>query len=142
MDKTKKHTSSAQKRRNQERFGNAELVLKDEMQTYGMVLRALGDRRFQCKCSDGRERTCKICGKLRRRLSVQLHDILLISLRPDEENKADIIQKYQPEEVHELKKLGEFTDRDFAVEGEDLDATQVPVDDLDVIWTNDEIDDI
>jgi translation initiation factor 1A len=142
MGKTKKHASMAQKRRNQERLNNAELVLKDEMQTYGMVLRALGDRRFLCKCSDGKERTCKIRGKFRGRLYIQLHDILLISLRPDEPDKADIIQKYRPEEVHELKKIGEFTDRDFAVEGEDAVVTPLPVEDVDVVWTNEEIDDI
>jgi translation initiation factor 1A len=140
MGKTKKHASMAQKRRNQERLNNAELVLKDEMQTYGMVLRALGDRRFHCKCADGKERQCKIRGKFRGRLYIQLHDILLISLRADEPDKADIIQKYRPEEVHELKKLGEFTDRDFAIEGDETAAA--PVEDGDVVWTNEEIDDI
>jgi translation initiation factor 1A len=142
MGKTKKHASLAQKRRNQERLNQSELVLKDEMQTYGIVLRNLGDRRFLCKCSDGQERTCKIRGKFRGRLYVQIHDILLISLRPDEPNKADIIQKYRPEEVHELKKLGEFTDRDFAVDGEDATAAQAPVADGDVVWTTEVIDDI
>jgi translation initiation factor 1A len=144
MGKTKKHASLAQKRRNQERLHASELVTKDEMQTYGMVLRNLGDRRFLCKCSDGAERTCKIRGKFRGRLYVQLHDILLISLRPDEPMKADIIQKYRPEEVHELKKLGEFTERDFVVEGEEAGGAQAgPGDaDTDVVWTTEEIDEI
>jgi translation initiation factor 1A len=142
MGKTKKHASMAQKRRSQERLNNPVLMLKEEMQTYGMNLRALGDRRFLCKCSDGRERTCKIRGKFRGRLYIQLHDILLISLRPDELDKADIIQKYRPEEVHELKKLGEFTDRDFAIEGDDVAVTPIQPDDTDVVWTNEGIDDI
>jgi hypothetical protein len=76
-----------------------------------------------------------------RRVWINRND-LRFSLRPDEPDKADIIQKYRPEEVHELKKLGEFTERDFAVEGEDAAAAQGPVDDLDVVWTNEEIDDI
>jgi translation initiation factor 1A len=142
MGKTKKHASMAQNRRNQERLNNAELVLKDDMQTYGMVLRALGDRRFQCKCSDGKERTCKIRGKFRGRLYIRLHDILLIALREDEPDKADIIQKYRPEEVHELKRIGEFTDRDFAIEGDESVIAALPADDADVVWTNEEIDEI
>lgn len=141
MGKTKKHASMAQKKRNMERMKNSELVVRDDMQTYGMVTRALGDRRFHCICSDGKERQCKIRGKFRGRLFVQLHDILLISLREDEPDKADIIQKYRPEEVHELKKMGEFTDRDFQIEGEE-GVTVGPDDDGVIVWTNDDIDKI
>ena len=138
MGKTKKHASMAQKKRNQERLKNTELITADDMQTYGMVLRALGDRRFLCMCSDGKERQCKIRGKFKGRLFVAIHDVLLISLREDEPEKADIIQKYRPEEVHELKKLGEFTDRDFQVEGEENEVQ--PDDDGGIVWTNEEID--
>lgn len=139
MGKTKKHASLTQKKRNQERLKNTELITADEMQTYGMVLRALGDRRFLCMCSDGKQRQCKIRGKFKGRLFIVVHDILLISLREDEPEKADIIQKYRPEEVHELKKLGEFTDRDFQVEGEEAVVENVE-DDGGIIWTNEEID--
>lgn len=128
----------AQKKRNQERLKNTELITADDMQTYGMVLRALGDRRFLCMCSDGKERQCKIRGKFKGRLFIAIHDVLLISLREDEPEKADIIQKYRPEEVHELKKLGEFTDRDFQVEGEENEVVQD--DDGGIVWTNEEID--
>lgn len=138
MGKTKKHASMAQKKRNQERLKNTELITADDMQTYGMVLRALGDRRFLCMCSDGKERQCKIRGKFKGRLFIAIHDVLLISLREDEPEKADIIQKYRPEEVHELKKLGEFTDRDFQVEGEENEVVQD--DDGGIVWTNEEID--
>jgi translation initiation factor 1A len=137
MGKTKKHASMAQKKRNQERLNNAELILKDDMQCYAMVLATLGDRRFKCKCSDGKERLCKIRGKFRGRLYIQLHDILLVSLREEEPEKADIIQKYQPQEVHELKKLGQFTDKDFQLEGEENNEKDDPAG---IIWTNENID--
>ena len=130
----------AQKKRNQERLKSTELITADEMQTYGVVLRALGDRRFQCMCKDGKERQCKIRGKFKGRLFVQIHDILLISLREDEPEKADIIQKYRPDEVHELKKMGEFTDRDFQLEGDDTVLQQD--DDGTIVWTTEDIDKI
>ncbi|OHT00912.1 hypothetical protein TRFO_32302 [Tritrichomonas foetus] len=62
----------------------------------------------------------------------------MISLREDEPDKADIIQKYRPEEVHELKKLGEFTDRDFQLEGDETNLQQD--DDGTIVWTNEDID--
>lgn len=131
----------SQKKRNQARLNNAELVLAEEMQTYGMVTKSLGDRRFLCKCSDGPMRQCKIRGKFRGRLYVQLHDILLISLREDEDDKADIIQKYRPEEVAELKKQGEFTDKSFAIADGD-DQMAAPAEDGDIVWTNEDIDNV
>ena len=119
MGKTKKHASVTQKKKNNERLKNNELIVaEDEMQTYAMVTKALGDRRFQCQCKD---------------------DILLISLREDDDEKADIIQKYRPEEIHELKKMGEFEDRDFNTEDDEIQNTVLVED---VVWTNDEIDKI
>jgi initiation factor 1A len=151
MGKTKKHASLAQKRRNQERLNNQDLNLADEMQSYAMVVKKLGDRRFQCKCSDGKTRICKIRGKFRGRLVIQVHDILLLSLRSeegesgskDEFEKADILQKYRPEEVHELKKLGEFSERDFQLEpGEELGTVEAAVDDDGggIVWTQEDIE--
>lgn len=140
MGKTKKHASMAQKKKNQARLTNSELITADEMQTYAMVMRALGDRRFHCQCSDGQERQCKIRGKFRGRLYIQVHDILLVSLREDEPEKADIIQRYRPEEVHELKKIGEFTDKDFALEGDEQTIAQT--EEGDIIWTNADIENV
>lgn len=140
MGKTKKHASVTQKKKNNERLKNNELIVaEDEMQTYAMVTKALGDRRFQCQCKDGKTRQCKIRGKFRGRLYITLHDILLISLREDDDEKADIIQKYRPEEIHELKKMGEFEDRDFNTEDDEIQNTVLVED---VVWTNDEIDKI
>ena len=142
MGKTKKHASMTQKKKNQERMKSTELVLAEEMQTYGCVTRALGDRRFECQCKDGQLRQCKIRGKFRGRLFVSVHDILLISLRENEDEKdkkADIIAKYRPDEIHELKKLGEFTDKDFTIEGE----TEVAADTEGlIVWTAEDINNI
>jgi len=137
MGKTKKHASMAQKKKNQERMKSTELVTAEEMQTYAMVTKALGDRRFECQCADGKLRQCKIRGKFRGRLFVQVHDILLISLRENDDLKADIIQKYRPEEVIELKSLKEFSDKDFVVEGET--EGNVEGDSL-IVWTTNDID--
>jgi len=152
MGKTKKHASMAQKKRNQARLNSGPLVLKDTMQTYGMVIRSLGDRRFHCMCCDGVERQCKIRGKLRGRLYLQIHGIVLISLREELEDaprrddiggvkkyaKADILQRYQVEQVHELKRLGEFTDHDFAMEGDEQTVTRD--EGGDIIWTKEDIE--
>ena len=135
-----KHATLTQRKKNQERLKSSELVTADEMQVYGMVTRSLGDKRFECICNDHVTRQCKIRGKFRGRLFVNVHDILLISLREEEDDKADIIQKYSPDEVHELQKMGEFTDRDFQTETDEAEGGPAPNDDGLIVWTTEDID--
>ena len=136
-----KHATLSQKKKNQERLKSTELITADEMQVYGLVTRSLGDKRFECACSDGKTRICKIRGKFRGRLFVNLHEILLISLREEEDDKADIIHKYSPDEIHELKKMGEFKESDFNTENDGPEASPTPGGDEPVIvWTNGDIE--
>ena len=135
-----KHATLTQRKKNQERMRSTELVTADEMQVYGMVLRSLGDKRFECICNDHVIRQCKIRGKFRGRLFVNVHDILLISLRETDDTKADIIQKYTPDQVHELQKMGEFTDKDFATDTNEHDGLPAANDDGLIVWTTEDID--
>ena len=136
----KGHASASQKKKNQQRLRNTELITKEEMQEYAMVLKTLGDRRYRCMCADGKERLCKTRGKLGGRLFVSVGDILLISLREEDDSKADIIQKYTADEVHELKKMGEFSDKTFKTDQEEVLTSQEVDDDNLIVWTNEDID--
>lgn len=135
----KGHASATQKKRNQQRLQAQELITKEEMQVYGLVMKVLGDRRYRCRCDDGKERICKTRGKLGGRLFVNAGDIMLISLREEDDTKGDIIQKYSPDEIHELKKMGEFTDKTFQAEDDDDGIGAVPDDNM-INWTNEDID--
>lgn len=136
-----KHATLTQRKKNQERMQNTELVTADEMQVYAMVLRSLGDKRFECMCNDHKTRICKIRGKFRGRLFVYQGDMLLISLREEDNDKADIIQKYTPDEVKMLKKMGEFEDRDFMTEEEAENTPAAQQDGL-IVWTKEDVDKI
>ena len=45
---------------------------------------------------------------MRKRVWINMNDIVLISLRDFQENKADIIYKYMPDEAKRLKMYGEI----------------------------------
>ena len=88
---------------------NRDLILKDQDQEYGQILNKLGDKRFIVKCFDGVERIGKVRGKMHKKVWIDENDIVLVALRPDcntIDNKADIIAKYSPEEIKDLKKSG------------------------------------
>jgi translation initiation factor 1A len=79
---------------------------KDEI--LGIVQQRLGGSRMRVLCLDGKERMCRIPGRLRRALWVRENDVVII--QPWElggDNKADIIYKYRGKaEVEFLKRKG------------------------------------
>jgi translation initiation factor 1A len=74
----------------------------------GIVLRRLGGSRMTVQCLDGKERICRIPGRLRRALWVREQNIVIVE--PWElggDAKGDIIYKYRSKaEVAFLKRQG------------------------------------
>ena len=85
-----------------------ELLIKEEGQEYGQILRLLGNGRLEASCFDGKKRVCTIRGKMRGRVWMNAGDIILISLREFGDEKADVIHKYYPVEAFEMQEMGEI----------------------------------
>lgn len=83
-------------------------MFKDESQEYAQVLRMLGNGRLEAMCFDGEKRLAHIRGKMRKKVWINNGDIILLSLREFEDGKADVIQKYTPDEARSLKQHGEL----------------------------------
>ncbi|CAO3626978.1 unnamed protein product [Mucor hiemalis] len=94
-----------------------ELVFKEEGQEYAQVL-MLGNGRVEAQCFDGVKRLALIRGKL--------HE------------KADVIQRYNPDEARQLKSYGELpdtakineTDNNFGGEEDDEVEFDFDIDDV------------
>jgi len=101
-----------------------ELVFKEDGQEYAQVLKMLGNGRLDALCFDGQKRLCHIRGKLRKKVWINVSDIILIGLRDYQDSKADVILKYTSDEARNLKSYGELpdtvkiNDTDF---GDDMD---------------------
>jgi translation initiation factor 1A len=87
-----------------------ELIFKESGQEYAQILKMLGNGRCDCMCIDGVKRLCHIRGKMRKRVWVATGDIVLVSLRDFQDEKADIILKYSADEARNLKGYGELPD--------------------------------
>jgi translation initiation factor 1A len=90
-----------------------ELLLRQEGQEYALVIKMLGGGRLEGKCLDGIVRLCKIRGKMmkggkRMGTWIRVGDIILISTRDYQDNKADVIYKYTPDEIRKLNQLGQL----------------------------------
>lgn len=74
---------------------------------FGKVLNLLGSSRLQVDCQDGKERVCRIPGKLKKRVWTKVDDIVII--RPwdtQSDSRADLVWRYTRIEVEFLRKRG------------------------------------
>ena len=76
-------------------------------EVFGVIEQRLGGSRMRARCLAGKNRICRIPGRLTRRLWVREGDIVIVE--PWEysgDEKGDIIYKYTPTQVGFLKKKG------------------------------------
>lgn len=80
-----------------------ELAIADLGQTYAQVLKMLGSANVEALCADKKKRICHIRGKMNKKIWINVGDIILVSVRDFQEEKADIIMKYTNDEAQVLK---------------------------------------
>jgi translation initiation factor 1A len=85
-----------------------ELIFKVESQEYAQVTKLLGNCRLEVQCFDGKTRLANIRGSMRKKVWIKINDVVLVSLREYEDNKCDVIHKYESKEVNRLKHLEEI----------------------------------
>lgn len=95
-----------------------ELTLKEEGQEYAQVSKMLGNGRLDASCFDGVKRMAHIRGKMRKKVWVTQGDIILLSLRDFQDDQADVILKYTPDEARALKAQGELPESARINEGD------------------------
>ncbi len=84
---------------------NKSLLLKEDMQEYGLITKILGGRRFTCNCFDNTTRIAIVRSK---KIRVDNDDIVLVSLRSFDNKTCDIIHKYDKTDIRSLQKQGEI----------------------------------
>jgi translation initiation factor 1A len=78
-----------------------------EGEVLGVVLGLMGGSRMRVACKDGKERMCRIPGKLKNRIWVKEGDVVIVkpwSIEGDK--KGDVIWRYFPLQARILKEEG------------------------------------
>ena len=94
MPKPKKRGKNTKSKANSTGEDGEPVLLKGEDHEYAVAKTLLGDGRVSAECADGRLRVCRIRGKMRKRVWIVAGDLLLLSLRDFQDDKADVIHKY------------------------------------------------
>ena len=101
-------------------------------QQVARAVRLLGNRNILCYCNDNRLRICHVCGRMKKRVWVNVGDLVLVSIRElalgdsGEYERGDIVDKYAPEHYSKLKREVGVNPKLFmkleTVDGVSLDA--------------------
>lgn len=128
------------------------LVLREDLEQYAKVIKLYGDKKVQVMFPDQETVMARIPGRFKKKIMVQVQDVVLVSKRDFQENMADILTKYSPSEIRELYRLKEIPlffmdkdttdmdkDRDTGIEIEEVrddsdNDDSVDKDDIDDFW--------
>ena len=83
------------------------LRMRRNDEVLGFVEQMFGFDRLRVRCKDGYTRTCRIRGKIRKRLWVRANDVVIV--RPwivQSEKKGDVMYRYTRTQVEWLRKKG------------------------------------
>jgi translation initiation factor 1A len=83
-----------------------ELVMPQEGEMFGRVIKLVGGDNVIVKCNDGKIRTCRIRGKIKRRMWIRENDLVLLAPWDFQSDKADIIWRYIAAHADKLEQEG------------------------------------
>ncbi len=87
----------------EEEIKRVRMPREDEM--FGRVVALLGANRLQVECEDGKERICRIPGKLKKRVWTRVDDIVIIKPWSTQSDiRGDLVWRYTKNEVEFLRK--------------------------------------
>jgi translation initiation factor 1A len=103
--------------KSEEEFKN--MLLPATTDVMGIAEKMLGFDRVLVKCQDGKERLCRIRGKMKRRMWIRLGDIVLVSPWDFQSDKrGDIIWRYKRNQLEWLRRTIHLEDQSFYRGGE------------------------
>ena len=86
------------------------MVLPASGDVLGMAVKMLGADRIMVKCQDGKERLCRIRGKMKRRVWIREGDIVVVSPWDFQSDKrGDVVWRYTHSQADALRRKGLLT---------------------------------
>ena len=80
--------------------------LPREKEVIGIIEQRLGGNKMMVNCLDGKDRNCRVPGRLKRALWLRPNDVVIIEPWELDNDRGDVIFKYRPNQIEWLKKQG------------------------------------
>jgi translation initiation factor 1A len=99
-----------EKNNEEESIGRVRFPRTKEGEMFGVVQQLHGSDQIKVFCQDGKERMCRIPGKMRKRVWMRQNDLVIVKLWDFQPSKGDIVWRYLGNQVEWLKRKGHLKD--------------------------------
>ncbi len=79
---------------------------KEDNEQFGLVTQLMGANQVKAICQDGKERMCRIPGKLRKRVWVRVNDVVIVKVWDFQPIKGDIMWRFLGNQTEWLRRKG------------------------------------
>jgi len=77
-----------------------------EKEMFAVITKLLGTNKVQAMCKDGKERVCRIPGRMKKRIWLREGDLITVKLWDFQTDKADVVWRYSNTEKFYLARKG------------------------------------
>jgi len=92
-----------QKNKNQEEPKIQRARLPRGKEVIGIIEQRFGGNKMNVSCLDGKNRNCRVPGRLKRKLWLRPNDVVIIEPWELDDTRGDVIFKYKPNQIAWLK---------------------------------------
>lgn len=79
---------------------------RDHGEMFAVVTKLHGTDQILAMCEDGKERHCRIPGKLKKKVWMREGDVIIVRLWDFQPIKADVVWRYLPMQTEKLRRMG------------------------------------
>ncbi len=79
---------------------------KEDNEQFGIALQLMGANKVKVLCQDGKERNCRIPGKLRKKVWVRANDLVIVKVWDFQPAKGDIVWRFLGHQMEWLRRKG------------------------------------
>ena len=97
------------KKNTTEEYSSKQLLLIEDEQNYGKITSNLGSCRFELIDPTNKQYLGIVRGNMRKKVWINVDDIVIFSYRSFQDNKVDIIHKYKDNEIPKLIQMEQLT---------------------------------
>jgi translation initiation factor 1A len=81
-----------------------------DLEMYGVVTQLMGVNNISVMCEDGKQRICRIPGKMFKHIWIKQGDLIIVKLWDFQPVKGDVVWRYLGFQVNALEKRGLLTE--------------------------------
>ncbi|MBU2100813.1 translation initiation factor eIF-1A [Candidatus Micrarchaeota archaeon] len=90
----------------EEAISRIRMPKRKDLEMFAIATQMLGADKIKAMCEDGKERVCRIPGKLRKRVWIREGDLIIVKLWDFQPIKGDIVWRYIKVQTNYLKRKG------------------------------------